>query len=767
MEKKSFNLHFLLAYSKILLYFCRRFLNLIGLKTKNDVKSMSNIRFEALKTAFEHKPTAVEMPEGKVKDYFAQDVFTREKMKEYIAQEVLDQLFDDVDNGRTIHRDIANVVAIGIRKWAMDHGATHFTHWFQPLTGGTAEKHDAFFTLKNGALMEEFSGDSLYQQEPDASSFPSGGIRNTFEARGYSAWDPSSPVFLIGDTLCIPTVFVAYTGEALDYKTPLIRSTAALCHAAREVCAYFDKQVKHVHANLGWEQEYFLVDESLYTARPDLLLTGRTLMGHNSAKSQQLEDHYFGAIPARVLAFMRELEYEALKAGIPVKTRHNEVAPNQFEMAPIFEDVNLANDHNLLVMSIMERVAEKHHFRVLLHEKPYAGVNGSGKHCNWSMSTNTGVNLLAPGKNPYQNLQFITFLVNVLMAVQRHNGLLKASIVSATNEHRLGANEAPPAIISVFLGKQISAVLDKLEQAKAEEAIIINAKKEMKLGVANIPEILLDNTDRNRTSPFAFTGNRFEFRAVGSSANCGAAMLALNAAVAEQLMLFKNEVDARIEKGEAKERVLFDVIKKYIMACKAIRFDGNGYSDEWKAEAAKRGLDCETSVPKIIDNYVLPSSIQMFEKTGVLSAAELHSRSEVKWETYVKKLQIESRVMGDLVVNHVLPAAKRYQTMLLQNVLAVKQVFSADETASLNAMDYSIIKQIEEHSGAILEGVEHMTDARHKANRQVDERSKAIAYHDNVLPLMAEIRAHADALELIVDDEMWTLPKYRELMFIH
>ena len=728
---------------------------------------MSNIRFEALKTAFEHKTTAVEMPEGKVKDYFAQNVFTREKMKEYIAQEVLDQLFDDVDNGRTIHRDIANVVAIGIRKWAMDHGATHFTHWFQPLTGGTAEKHDAFFTLKNGALMEEFSGDSLYQQEPDASSFPSGGIRNTFEARGYSAWDPSSPVFLIGDTLCIPTVFVAYTSEALDYKTPLIRSTAALCHAAREVCAYFDKQVKHVHANLGWEQEYFLVDESLYTARPDLLLTGRTLMGHNSAKSQQLEDHYFGAIPARVLAFMRELEYEALKAGIPVKTRHNEVAPNQFEMAPIFEDVNLANDHNLLVMSIMERVAEKHHFRVLLHEKPYAGVNGSGKHCNWSMSTNTGVNLLAPGKNPYQNLQFITFLVNVLMAVQRHNGLLKASIVSATNEHRLGANEAPPAIISVFLGKQISAVLDKLEQAKAEEAIIINAKKEMKLGVANIPEILLDNTDRNRTSPFAFTGNRFEFRAVGSSANCGAAMLALNAAVAEQLMLFKNEVDARIEKGEAKERVLFDVIKKYIMACKAIRFDGNGYSDEWKAEAAKRGLDCETSVPKIIDNYVLPSSIQMFETTGVLSAAELHSRSEVKWETYVKKLQIESRVMGDLVVNHVLPAAKRYQTMLLQNVLAVKQVFSADETASLNAMDYSIIKQIEEHSGAILEGVEHMTDARHKANRQVDERSKAIAYHDNVLPLMAEIRAHADALELIVDDEMWTLPKYRELMFIH
>ena len=729
---------------------------------------MGNVRFDAIRRAMEHKPVNVSSPEGRVKDYFARDVFTRDRMKEYISEDVLQQLFDDVDNGRTIHRDIAGTVAIGIRKWAMEHGATHYTHWFQPLTGGTAEKHDAFFTLnRDGQLMEAFSGDSLYQQEPDASSFPSGGIRNTFEARGYSAWDPSSPVFLIGDTLCIPTVFVAYTGEALDYKTPLIRSTAALCHAAREVCQYFDKQVKHVHANLGWVQEYFLVDESLYSARPDLMLTGRTLMGHNSAKSQQLEDHYFGAIPARVLAFMQDLEYEALKAGIPVRTRHNEVAPNQFEMAPIFEDVNLANDHNLLVMSIMERVAERHHFRVLLHEKPYAGVNGSGKHCNWSMSTNTGINLLAPGKNPYQNLQFITFLVNVLMAVQRHNGLLKASIVSATNEHRLGANEAPPAIISVFLGKQITAVLDKLEHAKAEEAIIINAKKEMKLGVANIPEILLDNTDRNRTSPFAFTGNRFEFRAVGSSANCGASMLALNAAVAEQLMLFKAEVDRRIEQGEPKERVLFDVIKRYIVECKAIRFDGNGYSDEWKAEAAERGLDCETSVPKIIDSYLSPTSIEMFEKTSVLSEAELQSRCEVKWETYVKKLQIESRVLGDLVVNHVLPAAKRYQTMLLQNVLAVKQVFSEGETASLNEMDYSIIRQIEHHSGAIFSGVERMTEARHKANRMPDERSKALAYHDDVLPLMADIREHADALELIIDDEMWTLPKYRELMFVH
>ena len=730
---------------------------------------MNNIRFEAIKASARNKcdETAPWGGEERVKDYFAADVFTRERMKEYISEEVLEQLFDDVDNGRTIHRDIAGSVATGMRKWATDRGATHFTHWFQPLTGGTAEKHDAFFTIKDGVLIEEFSGNSLYQQEPDASSFPSGGIRNTFEARGYSAWDPSSPVFLIGDTLCIPTVFVAYTGEALDYKTPLLRSTAVLCHEAREVCGYFDKQVKHVHANLGWEQEYFLVDESLFNARPDLMLTGRTLMGHLSAKNQQLEDHYFGAIPARVLAFMQELEYEALRAGIPVRTRHNEVAPNQFEMAPVYENVNLANDHNLLIMSIMDRVAQRHHFRVLLHEKPYAGVNGSGKHCNWSLQTNTGINLLAPGKNPYQNLQFITFLVNVLMAVYKYNGLLKASIASATNEHRLGANEAPPAIISVFLGKQITAVLDKLEHATAEEAIIINAKKEMKLGVANIPEILLDNTDRNRTSPFAFTGNRFEFRAVGSSANCGAAMLALNAAVAEQLRFFKQEVDERIRQGEPKEKALFEVIRRDIIACKAIRFDGNGYSEEWKAEAARRGLDCETSVPLIFDRYLAPETVKMFRDTGVLSEAELHSRCEVKWETYSKKIQIESRVLGDLVLNHVLPAAKRYQTMLLQNVLAVKQVFSADETASLNERDYDIIRRIENHSGAILKGVEEMTEARHKANRQPDERSKAIAYHDAILPLMAEIRTHADELEMIVDDEMWTLPKYRELLFVH
>ncbi|MBR1929187.1 MAG: glutamine synthetase III [Paludibacteraceae bacterium] len=727
-----------------------------------------NNRFIALGRATEHTPVEVKpIVEGQVKAYFAKDVFTRERMKEYIASTVLEELFDAVDNGRTISRDIANSVAIGMRKWAMDRGATHYTHWFQPLTGGTAEKHDAFFDLRgDGSIMEDFSGNALYQQEPDASSFPNGGIRNTFEARGYSAWDPSSPVFLVGDTLCIPTIFVAYTGEALDYKTPLIRSTAALCKAAREVCWYFDKSVRHVHTNLGWEQEYFLVDEDLFDARPDLMLTGRTLMGHSSAKNQQLEDHYFGAIPARVLNFMIDLEHEALRVGIPIKTRHNEVAPNQFEMAPIFEDVNLANDHNLLIMSIMEKVARRHHFRVLLHEKPFAGVNGSGKHCNWSMQTNTGINLLAPGKNPYQNLQFVTFLVNVLMAVYKYNGLLKATISSATNAHRLGANEAPPAIISVFLGKQITEVLDKLEKASAKEGIIINAKKEMKLGVATIPEILLDNTDRNRTSPFAFTGNRFEFRAVGSSANCGAAMLALNAAVAEQLMDFKKAVDTLIDKGEPKERALFEIIRKYIVACKPIRFDGNGYSEEWKKEAAQRGLDCETSVPVIFERYLDKQTIEMFKKTQVLTEAELQARCEVKWENYNKKLQIESRVLGDLVINHVIPAANRYQSILLDNVLKIKQAFAPEEAQKLAANDSLMIHRIADHVSAIIEGVDEMTKVRHIANRKINEHEKAIAYHDTVVPLMENIRKHADELEMIIDDELWALPKYRELMFI-
>ena len=729
---------------------------------------MSNIRFEALKTAWGHEPVQVKPTGCRASVLFAEKVFTREKMKEYIASNVLEQLFDLMDNEKTLTRDIANSVAIGMKKWAMEQGATHYTHWFQPLTGGTAEKHDAFLDFgDDGAPMEKFSGSVLYQQEPDASSFPSGGLRNTFEARGYSAWDPSSPAFVIGDRLCIPTIFVAFTGEALDYKTPLLRSITAVNKAAVAVANYFDKNVKRVYSYLGWEQEYFLVDEALFAARPDLVMTGRTLIGHYSSKSQQLDDHYFGIIPERVLEFMKELEIEAQRLGIPVKTRHNEVAPNQFELAPIYEECNLGSDHNQLVMSLMEQVARRHHFRVLLHEKPFGGVNGSGKHCNWSLGTNTGVNLLAPGKNPYQNLEFVTFLVNVLMAVQRHNGLLKASIISATNAHRLGANEAPPAIISVFLGSQLTEALNEIENADLDKGIIINAKKEMKLGVGTIPEILLDNTDRNRTSPFAFTGNRFEFRAVGSSANCAAAMLALNAAVAEQLNDFRTEVDAMIANGEAKERALFKVIKKCLNACRAIRFDGNGYSDEWKVEAKKRGLDCETSAPKMIDSYLSDASVKMFGTTNVLSKAELLSRCEVKWENYSMKLQIESRVLGDLVINHVLPAAKRYQTMLLENVLHVKQVFPEAEVASLNEQDYIIIRRIEDHASAIIAGVEQMNKLRAKANHIGNERERAITFHDEVVPLMEDIRKHVDDLEMVVDDELWTLPKYREMLFIH
>ena len=740
--------------------------NPIKIKKRHKMTN-NNIRFEAVKMALNHEPIVTNKTNTRASVIFAQNVFTREKMQEYIASNILDELFELMDNEKTLSRDIANSVAIGMKKWAMDHGATHYTHWFQPLTGGTAEKHDAFFDFDaNGKPIEKFSGSVLYQQEPDASSFPSGGIRNTFEARGYSAWDPSSPAFVIGDRLCIPTIFVAYTGEALDYKTPLLRSIAAVNKAAVGVANYFDRNVKRVTTYLGWEQEYFLVDESLFAARPDLLMTGRTLMGHYSSKNQQLDDHYFGIIPERVLAFMTELEEEALKLGIPVKTRHNEVAPNQFELAPIYEEANLGSDHNQLIMSLMEQVAHHHHFRVLLHEKPYGGVNGSGKHCNWSLGTNTGVNLVAPGKNPYQNLQFVTFLVNVLKAVHRHNGVLKASIASATNAHRLGANEAPPAIISVFLGSQLTEALAQIENADVDKGIIINAKKEMKLGVGNIPEILLDNTDRNRTSPFAFTGNRFEFRAVGSSANCAGAVLALNAAVAEQLTMFKQEVDALIEQGEAKERALFHVIKRYIKECQAIHFDGNGYSDAWKEEAAKRGLDCETNVPKIIDNYLSDSSLKMFSSTGVLSPSELESRCEVKWENYSLKLQIESRVFGDLVINHVLPAAKRYQKMLLEKVANMKMVFDADEAKALNEQDCLLIRRIEAHASAIIAGVDKMTKLRVTANHIDNQRERALSFHDNVVPIMEDIRKHVDELEMWVDDQLWTLPKYRELLFI-
>ncbi|MCQ2334444.1 MAG: glutamine synthetase III [Paludibacteraceae bacterium] len=728
---------------------------------------MKNYRFSAVERAWEHKPIVVSASEEKLQTVFGRQVFTRERMRDYIAEQTLELLFDAIDNNKPIGRALAGSVAIGMKKWAIENGATHFTHWFQPLTGGTAEKQDAFFGFdKQGRVMEEFSGSELYQQEPDASSFPNGGIRNTFEARGYSAWDPTSPAFVVDDRLCIPTIFVAYTGEALDYKTPLLRSIEALDKAATDVCNYFDKNVKNVRSNLGWEQEYFLVDKALYCARPDLVMTGRTLIGHYPAKSQQLDDHYFGTIPERVTAFMTELEQEAHKLGIPVKTRHNEVAPNQFELAPIYEELNLANDHNLLIMSLMEKIAHKHNFQVLFHEKPYAGVNGSGKHCNWSMSTNTGVNLLSPGKNPYSNLQFVTFLVNILKAVQRHNGLLKASIVSATNAHRLGANEAPPAIISIFLGTTLTQALNEIEHADLDHGIIINAKKEMKLGVAHIPEILLDNTDRNRTSPFAFTGNRFEFRAVGSSANCGAAMLALNAAVAEQLKYFKEEVDALIAGGESKERALFTIIRKYITDTKAIRFDGNGYSDEWKAEAAVRGLDCETSAPLIIDNYLGEKAVSMFERVGVLSLAELRSRCEVKWQNYSMKLQIESRVLGDMVQNHALPAAQRYQSILLDNVKKMQDIFGKEGITDLAAEDIDMIRKIGNSNNRILHLVAEMVALRVKANHITDERERAVAFHDTVVPKMEEIRALVDELEMIVDDELWTLPKYRELLFI-
>ena len=654
-----------------------------------------------------------------------------------------------------------------MKRWAMELGATHYTHWFQPLTEGTAEKHDAFVEHDGkGGMMEEFSGKLLVQQEPDASSFPNGGIRNTFEARGYSAWDPSSPVFVVDDTLCIPTVFIAYTGESLDYKTPLLKALRAVNKAAVDVCHYFNPDVKKVVAYLGWEQEYFLVDEGLYAARPDLLLTGRTLMGHEASKNQQLEDHYFGAIPTRVAAFMKDLEIQALELGIPVKTRHNEVAPNQFELAPIFEECNLAVDHNMLIMSLMRKVARTHGFRVLLHEKPFKGVNGSGKHNNWSLGTDTGILLMAPGKTAEENLRFITFVVNTLMAVYRHNGLLKASIMSATNAHRLGANEAPPAIISSFLGRQLSKVLDHMEDSSTDELISLGGKHGMKLDIPQIPELLIDNTDRNRTSPFAFTGNRFEFRAVGSEANCASAMIALNTAVAEQLIEFKKDVDELMEKGEPKVSAIIQVIRKYIKLCKPIRFDGNGYSDEWKEEAARRGLDCETSCPLIFDRYLTPESIKMFESTGVMTQKELEARNEVKWETYTKKIQIEARVLGDLVMNHIVPIATEYQTKLLDNVYKMKGLFPAEEAEHLSSENLAIIRKISEHTIYIKEHVDAMVEARKVANKIADEREKAIAYHDNISPMLEQIRYHIDKLELIVDDQMWTLPKYRELLFI-
>ena len=729
--------------------------------------TMANLRFQVVEEAFSKKPVDVIAPVERPSEYYGKYVFTRDKMYKYLQKDVYEKLVDVIDNGAALDRSIADAVAKGMKQWADENGVTHYTHWFQPLTEGTAEKHDAFIEHDGkGGMIEDFSGKLLMQQEPDASSFPSGGIRATFEARGYSAWDPTSPVFIIDDTLCIPTIFISYTGEALDYKAPLKRALRAVDEAASAVARYFDPNVKKVTSNLGWEQEYFLVDEGLYSARPDLMLTGRTLMGHDSAKNQQMDDHYFGTIPDRVQAFMKDLEIQALQLAIPCKTRHNEVAPNQIEVAPIFEDTNLAVDHNMLLMSLMKKVARKHGFRVLLHEKPFDGINGSGKHNNWSLSTDTGILLHAPGKNAEQNLRFVTFVVETLMGVYKHNGLLKASIMSATNAHRLGANEAPPAIISSFLGKQVSELLEHIEKADKEDLFSMEGKQGMKLDIPEIPELLIDNTDRNRTSPFAFTGNRFEFRAVGSEANCASAMIALNAAVAEALVNFKNRVDALIAKGQDQTSAIIDIIREDIKECAPIRFDGNGYSDEWVEEATRRGLDVEKSCPIIFDRYLDPESIQMFESLNIMNRKELEARNEVKWETYTKKIQIEARVLGDLSMNHIIPVATHYQTRLAKNVAAMIEVFGTEEGKALCTRNIKIIKEIADRTQTIETMVEELVNARKVANRIESEREKAIAYHDTVEPKMDKIRYHIDKLELTVADELWTLPKYRELLFI-
>ena len=728
---------------------------------------MSHLRFKEVELAFNREPVTVDIPKEAPSEYYGKYVFNRKAMFKYLPKKTFDALTYAIDNKKPLDIAVADSVAAGLQKWAMEKGCTHYTHWFHPLTDGTAEKHDSFIEHdgKSGVI-EEFSGKLLIQQEPDASSFPNGGIRNTFEARGYSAWDISSPAFIHDNTLCIPTIFISYSGESLDYKTPLLRALNSVDKAATAVAQYFDENVKHVTSNLGWEQEYFLVDEALFAARPDLIMTGRTLMGHESAKNQQLDDHYFGAIPMRVEEFMLDLEIECHKLGIPAKTRHNEVAPNQFELAPIFEESNLANDHNLLLMKVMAQVARRHHFRVLLHEKPFAGINGSGKHNNWSLSTDTGVLLFKPGKTVKENLQFITFMSNVMSTVYKYNGLIKASISSATNAHRLGANEAPPAIISIFMGEQISSILESLVNADKEDRLNVSGKSGLSLNMSQIPQLLLDNTDRNRTSPFAFTGNRFEFRAVGSSANCASAMIAVNSALAEQLMEFKEAVDARVAKGEA----VFDAIlaenKKLIKESKAIHFDGNGYSEEWKEEAKRRGLDCETSVPLIFDRYLDEKTVNMFKKVGVFTKVELEARNEVKWETYTKKVQIESRCFGDMALNHIIPVATKYQNMLLDNVYKIKSLFPHEKGEKIAAQDMTMIENMAEHMQFIKDKVQEMIEARKVANKIESQREKAIAYHDTVVPYLESIRYHIDKLELMVDDEMWPLPKYRELLFI-
>lgn len=716
--------------------------------------------------ASKKQPLKITPPAERPSDFFGRKVFGKAAMKRFLPEDVYNKMCDVIDHAAPFDPAMADAVADGMKQWAMSLGATHYTHWFQPLTEGTAEKHDGFVEHDGqGGMVEKFEGKLLVQQEPDASSFPSGGIRSTFEARGYSAWDPTSPVFVIADTLMIPTIFIAYTGESLDYKAPLKKALFAVDRAATAVAQYFYPDVKKVITNLGWEQEYFLVDEALYSARPDLIMTGRTLLGHESAKNQQMDDHYFGCIPKRVENFMRDLEIHALELGIPCKTRHNEAAPNQFELAPIYEECNLAIDHNMLIMSVMKKIARKHGFRCLLHEKPFKGINGSGKHNNWSLATNTGVLLHAPGKTSMDNLRFVTFIVETLKAVYDHNGLLKASIMSASNSHRLGAHEAPPAIISSFLGKTVDDMLDHLENS-TDDVITVKSKKALRLDIPSIPELLIDNTDRNRTSPFAFTGNRFEFRAIGSEANSASAMIAINTAVAEALTNFKKRVDALISLGEIKEKAILKVLKDDIKYSKPIRFSGNGYSEEWKQEALRRGLDCESSCPLVFDRYLDEASVRMFEQMNVMNHFELQARNEIKWETYIKKVQIEARIFGDICMNHIIPVVTHYQTLLLDNVHKIQQVFQPSEAERLTANNKDIIREMSEHESFIVENVTRLVEARKVANVIESNRERAIAYHDTVAPLIEQIRYHVDKLEAIVDDELWPLPKYRELLFI-
>jgi glutamine synthetase len=727
---------------------------------------MATLRFKALAELFGRMPIEVELSSKNVSEYFGENVFDLPKMERFLSKEAYKVVKRAINEGKSLSRLEADQVATGLKAWAMGQGATHYTHWFHPLTDGTAEKHDAFIDISdNGHVVEKFSGEVLVQSEPDASSFPSGGLRNTFEARGYTAWDVSSPVFIVGTTLCIPTIFVSYTGEALDYKAPLLKALTELDRAAVDVCQYFDKDVTKVIATLGCEQEYFLIDDALYYARPDIVLAERTLMGHQSSKDQQLSDHYFGSIPERVMAFMEEFEHEAYRLGIPVKTRHNEVAPNQFECAPIFEEVNLAVDHNQLLMDIMRRVGRKHKFRVLLHEKPFAGINGSGKHNNWSMATNTGVNLLSPGKNPKTNLQFLTFLVNVIKAVNESNDVLRASVMNETNSYRLGGHEAPPAIISVFVGTYLTNMLDNIARKVTDKKMTPAQKTELKLGIGKIPEILLDNTDRNRTSPFAFTGNRFEFRAVGSSANCSASMIVLNAAVAYQLTLFKKEVDEIIKKGRNKDEAIFQVLKKYILESERVLFEGDNYSKEWHAEAKKRGLCNLSSVPESISLYLTKKSREVLIGSGVFTDKELESRVEVEYEKFTKKVQIESRVLADLAMNHIVPIAIDYMTSLIQNVRGLREIFNETEFERLAGARKEVIVSISDHISMIKKLVSEMVEERKKANVIEGEYKKAIAYESKVKPYLDEIRTHIDKLELVVDNEMWPLPKYRELLF--